>query len=290
MHSKTVRVDNVKIHYLEFGRKNNPSLLLLHGFHGNANSCFGLSYYLSRKFRVLTPDLPGFGKSEKLKNGFSIASVALSMASFIQQLKLKDYYLYGISMGGAIAAEMVPYTEKNLQCLILLSPLFSGKYLKMGRKILFLKAMVKLGKIPIVYHNLAPKLMKNDTFMKYLIKTFSPPPGILDKEIAHRIKNTRTCDCQTYIDGLDEILNYEAKNKEKTYKIKTALLLNPADEAIDPQKTYEGYKTIFPKSAYIKFAIDNHNPIVKPDAASISQKYSHLLEEILQAIGDDLSR
>lgn len=281
MQSKTVTVGDFSIHYLEFGKKDKPSLLLLHGFHGTSSSYITLSAYLSQNFHVYTPDLPGFGKSDGLKNGFRISKAAFTMVKFTKKLKLKKFYLCGASMSGAVALEMIPHVEKNLRGLILLSPLFSNKHFKLGKKKLFLKALIKFGKIPPVYHILAPKLMKNDTFVKYLLRIFSTSPGVSNKDLKERVENTRTCDCQTYIDGLDDILNYEARIDKIFSQVKTAIILNPDDELIDPQKTYDGYKTIFPKSKYIKIAIDNHNPIVKPDVMNISWKYSYLIEKIL---------
>ena len=54
----------VNIFYREAGDKDAPVVLLLHGFPSSSHQYRGLIDQLSDKYRVIAPDLPGFGFSD----------------------------------------------------------------------------------------------------------------------------------------------------------------------------------------------------------------------------------
>src|SRR5579862_7560831 len=60
----TVNVDGIKILYREAGRPDAPALLLLHGFPTASHMFRNLIPGLANRFRVVAPDLPGFGQSD----------------------------------------------------------------------------------------------------------------------------------------------------------------------------------------------------------------------------------
>ena len=57
-------------------------------------------------FRVITPDLPGYGKSNKAKSRNSIQSTANLLLDCLKEKKIDKFYLLGHSMGGMIVQEM----------------------------------------------------------------------------------------------------------------------------------------------------------------------------------------
>src|SRR5881397_3578016 len=59
--SKTVKIDNVELHYLTAG--NGPIVILLHGFAETSRMWRPLVPLLAEKFTVIMPDLPGIGDS-----------------------------------------------------------------------------------------------------------------------------------------------------------------------------------------------------------------------------------
>jgi abhydrolase domain-containing protein 6 len=83
-----------------------PTLLMLHGFTGSKENWYPLVERLRGRYRVLIPDLPGWGASER-KPGADYGYVAQSMrvAEFIKALSPGEpVVLLGHSMGGGIAA------------------------------------------------------------------------------------------------------------------------------------------------------------------------------------------
>ncbi len=67
VHFQTVSVNDqhsgtaLKLFYREAGSPDAPAILLLHGFPSSSHQYRGLIDRLSDKYRVIAPDLPGFG-------------------------------------------------------------------------------------------------------------------------------------------------------------------------------------------------------------------------------------
>ncbi|MFM8912291.1 MAG: alpha/beta fold hydrolase, partial [Flammeovirgaceae bacterium] len=63
-----------------------PALLLLHGFCETHQIWNDLLPDLAKHFEVLTPDLPGFGKSDPLQSNFSISDVSDTMLQWLRSV------------------------------------------------------------------------------------------------------------------------------------------------------------------------------------------------------------
>ena len=82
-------------------------LILIHGFpmHHKVWESFGKRFTKSNT--VITPDLPGFGKSPALSPGFSLAHAADQLIKLVLDQSLNDIVLIGHSLGGYVALAMV---------------------------------------------------------------------------------------------------------------------------------------------------------------------------------------
>ena len=81
-------------------------LILIHGFLGSSKMWEPQINFFKNHFRVITPDLPGFGKSNKAKSHNSIQSIASLLMECLEEKKIDKFYLLGHSMGGMIVQEM----------------------------------------------------------------------------------------------------------------------------------------------------------------------------------------
>ena len=85
---------------------NAPTVVMIHGFTGSKENWYPLAAQLRGKYRLLIPDLPGWGESER-KSGadYGFGAQAKRVADFIQvESPGKPVVLLGHSMGGGIAA------------------------------------------------------------------------------------------------------------------------------------------------------------------------------------------
>ena len=81
-------------------------LVLVHGFLGSSRMWEPQIDFFKDYFRVITPDLPGYGKSNKAKSHNSIQSIANILLDCLEEKKIDKFYLLGHSMGGMIVQEM----------------------------------------------------------------------------------------------------------------------------------------------------------------------------------------
>jgi pimeloyl-ACP methyl ester carboxylesterase len=98
----TVEADGVKIFYREAGPANAPVVLLLHGYPTSSHQFRELIPRLATRYRVIAPDLPGFGFTEvpAARNyKYSFAAIAKTIEAFTDALGLKRYALYVFDYG-----------------------------------------------------------------------------------------------------------------------------------------------------------------------------------------------
>jgi pimeloyl-ACP methyl ester carboxylesterase len=93
-------------------------LVLVHGFLGSSEMWKPQIEYFKKNYRVITPDLPGFGKSKNLDSFDSIKSMAQIVIECLKKRDIKKFYLLGHSMGGMIVQEISKITEHQILKLI----------------------------------------------------------------------------------------------------------------------------------------------------------------------------
>jgi haloalkane dehalogenase len=105
--------DGLRLHYLDEGNENKPTVLLLHGEPSWSYLYRKMIPILSNNFRVIAPDLIGFGKSDKLvnKQEYSYQKHVDWISTFIEKLNLKNIILFCQDWGGLIGLRII--TEMN---------------------------------------------------------------------------------------------------------------------------------------------------------------------------------
>ena len=109
--------------YLDSGGDGDP-IVLVHGYASNKESWLAVAGFLKgRGFRLLIPDLPGFGQSPAVADGeYGVATQAERLRGFIQTLQLGPVHLIGHSMGGYVAGAYVGLYPQDLLSTYLVAP------------------------------------------------------------------------------------------------------------------------------------------------------------------------
>ena len=98
-----VQVDDHRIVYSDGGH--GETVLLLHGFGAESGNWNRVAKFLTSKYRVIVPTLPGWGTSTRLPNAsYAYPEQVERVHRFVQEMKLTRFHLAGHSMGGGIAA------------------------------------------------------------------------------------------------------------------------------------------------------------------------------------------
>jgi pimeloyl-ACP methyl ester carboxylesterase len=99
---RRVQADGVNVFYREAGPANAPVILLLHGFPTSSFQYRELIPRLADKYRVIAPDLPGFGFTEvpaERHYTYSFDNLAKTVEAFTEALHLSHYALYVFDYG-----------------------------------------------------------------------------------------------------------------------------------------------------------------------------------------------
>src|SRR5579864_748073 len=98
----TIEADGCRVFYREAGPADAPVVLLLHGFPTSSHQYRELIPRLATQYRIIAPDLPGFGFTvvpEERKYLYSFDAIAHSIEAFVDALGLKRYALYVFDYG-----------------------------------------------------------------------------------------------------------------------------------------------------------------------------------------------
>ena len=98
---KSVQIDGMNFHYLEWGDPSNPSILMLHGNSQQSHSWDFVSLALSEQFHLVVLAHRGHGDSDWAGDGdYSIEAQQKDIDGFVQAVGLDGFTLMGHSMGG----------------------------------------------------------------------------------------------------------------------------------------------------------------------------------------------
>ena len=97
-----IQADGVNIFYREAGAPDAPVVLLLHGFPTSSFQYRELIPRLADRYRVIAPDLPGFGFTEvpaQRNYHYTFDALATTITAFTEALALKKFALYVFDYG-----------------------------------------------------------------------------------------------------------------------------------------------------------------------------------------------
>ena len=115
------QVDGFVMPYLEGGR--GQPLILIHGFGGDKDNFTRMARHLVGQYRVIIPDLPGFGDAGRDPAAeYTIHAQVARLHTFLQRLGLSSVDLGGNSMGGFISAQFAATYPHMVGSVWLLDP------------------------------------------------------------------------------------------------------------------------------------------------------------------------
>ncbi|MDC6367528.1 MULTISPECIES: alpha/beta fold hydrolase [Flavobacteriaceae] len=122
--TKTIQLEkfNLKICYAELGDMDNPVLLLLHGVPENLQAWYDIAPVLSKNYRVLAMDWPGFGGSDGFEelhnyNPRTLAAVAMD---FLNTLQINCATIMGTDIGLSPAMIMAIENPTRIERLVIM--------------------------------------------------------------------------------------------------------------------------------------------------------------------------
>jgi pimeloyl-ACP methyl ester carboxylesterase len=121
VHFQKVDVDGFNIFYREAGPKDAPVLLLLHGFPTASHMFRDLIPLLAGKYRVIAPDLPGFGQSDmppRDKFKYTFDALAERIERFTEIIGLKRFAVYLFDYGAPTGFRLTMRHPERITAII----------------------------------------------------------------------------------------------------------------------------------------------------------------------------
>ena len=128
-YSRFTEVDGSRVHYQEAGDPSAPPMILIHGF-AASNLVWSKVFleFAEAGFRVIAPDLLGYGYSGKPRNlDYTIPRQAEMVVGFMQRLGIDRAVLVGSSYGAAIAATIALDHPALVEKLVLVGAVTNNK-------------------------------------------------------------------------------------------------------------------------------------------------------------------
>jgi pimeloyl-ACP methyl ester carboxylesterase len=171
MAERGIKINNLFINFFEFKPEDEQGLfLILHGWGSRAEKWRKVGELLAENgYKVIIPDLPGFGKSDKPARAWNLDDYCNFVNEFVQHLNLEKFYLLGHSFGGALAVKCsLKFPEKVNKLFLVGAACFRRKAV---RKRLF----YIIAKILKIFSFLPGYLFLRKGFYKFIVRRSDYP-------------------------------------------------------------------------------------------------------------------
>ncbi|HTD39416.1 MAG TPA: alpha/beta hydrolase [Mucilaginibacter sp.] len=122
IHHYNVKLFNsLNIFYRQAGTPNAPVILMIHGFPTSSFMFRNLIPILAEKYRVIAPDLPGFGFSDMPDSSefnYTFDNLAQIIQLFIEALSIKKFALYIFDYGAPVGLRLALANPENITGII----------------------------------------------------------------------------------------------------------------------------------------------------------------------------
>lgn len=178
----------VKIDFTEFGAGNKKVVVFLQGSGPGASGWLNFRYnvqaFADAGFRVLLPDLPGFGDSDKPDLDYTLDFFANTVIEFADQLDIENFALVGNSLGGAVSLGVALAQPQRVTQLVLMGCGGLEDQITYFQKMEGIQAMTK---VPLGSPEFTPAYLK-----QVLQLIVHDPKHITDELIEERFRILKT--------------------------------------------------------------------------------------------------
>ena len=113
-------IGGMSFHYLDWGARDAPPMLMLHGMARSAHTWDFAALVFSDRFRVLALDQRGHGDTDWAPDGdYSLDAHLRDISAFVEALDLNGLVLVGLSMGGRNAYSYAALNPERVRALVI---------------------------------------------------------------------------------------------------------------------------------------------------------------------------
>jgi len=222
---KSIIINNRNYFYWLKNKNSKNVIILLHGFPGNHMGLIELADSLGEDYRVIAPDLPACGKSDKLLKKHDLKNYADWLKVFLEKLFIDEAIIIGHSFGSRVALIFCINYPQKVKKLVLITPV-----VKRDGMIDYLASLrYKIAKLLPYY---LQKIYLADKSYQYLSAFFVFRSGkkLQKKIIARNIKELKKLDPKIQIQLFDEFYKMDFTGFGKKIKVKSLIIAGNEDK------------------------------------------------------------
>lgn len=157
-------VGGLRVHYQEAGAAEAPPVILIHGFCASTFVWGDVLLPIAEAgYRVIAPDLVGFGFSEKPRRGeYTIDAQARMIVGLMDYLGIEGATLVGSSYGGAVAATCALDTAGRVERLVLVGAVVNDEAKR--------QPLLRMAASPVMGDLLSPLLLDSHLLLRWRMK------------------------------------------------------------------------------------------------------------------------
>ncbi len=261
-----VKVDTINIYYEIYGT--GPPLLMILGL--GANITWWGKYFLkglADYFKVIVFDNRGTGQSSSPKTQYSVKTLANDAYGLLKALNIEDTFVFGHSMGGGIAQEMIIQFNGISKLILCNSSCGGSKSISASSEVLEVIDKTRSGRA-------------SDEIAKESLKIFYSPEFIKDhpKLIDYAVKNMAKSQMLpiNYEWQRNAIKSFKTCDRLKNVKIPT-LIMHGAKDVLVPPQNAKILADLIPNAHIKMFAESAHAPYVEEPNAVLDVMVEFLL-------------
>jgi triacylglycerol lipase len=234
-------------------------LVLVHGFGGDKDNFTRIARYLTRRFRVVVPDLPGFGEAGRDPAArYHIDAQVERLHAFVQQLALGPIHLGGNSMGGFIAAQYAATYPDEVRTLWLIDAAGAA----IARDTAIIRRYLETGELPL--------LVRATADYGALLHAVTHRPPLLPYSLRAELARRAVADFPLHSRIFREI-GFESPPLDDRYgtiRAPTLIMWGRDDRILNPAAAAVMH-ALLPRSSVVEFEATGHLPMIeRPRAAA----------------------
>ena len=240
----TTRIDDIQLAYDDVG--SGPAVVFIHGYPFNRSLWTEQVEALSNNYRVVTPDLRGFGESDSSEGPVTMDRMAQDVAQLMDHLKIEQAVIAALSMGGYVALAFCKQFPSRVKALVLADTRPQGDT-EEGKQTRRQQAEKALSEgMPGIADAMLPKLLTPETVSKR--------PEV--------VKRVRDMMLKTKPQGAASALLGMAEREDQTEFISTirvpTMIVVGREDAITPVADSEKMRALIPTSHLVVFENAGH--------------------------------
>ncbi|MHA1255012.1 MAG: alpha/beta fold hydrolase [Promethearchaeota archaeon] len=261
-----VKINTMNIYYEIYGT--GPPLLMILGL--GANVTWWGKYFIKRladHFKVITFDNRGTGQSSNPKSQYTVKTLADDACGLLKALNIGNTYVFGHSMGGGIAQELVIEYSGTSKLILCNSSCGGSKSILASPEVLEIVDKTRSGRTPV-------EIAKESLKIFYSPEFIENHPKLINYAVQNMAKSQmlpRNYEWQTAA-----IKSFKTCDRLKNIKIPT-LIMHGAKDALVPPQNAKILAELIPNANIKMFTESAHAPYVEEPDAVIGAMVEFLL-------------